>query len=389
MTQSNTPKKRILFLMSDTGGGHRASMNAIVAALNERYGADNFEWDHVDVYRAMGFPSNRMPEWYPWFVKQGRILWRIAYWLSDRVWASRLASAISSRANRRPLRRMVQAHPADLVVSVHSVILRPTVGAYLSLPQRPPIITVVTDLITTPFFWYDRRIEHTLVPTESAFQRGLLAGMDPQKMSIVGLPVHPGFMRGLQDKAEARHELGWDAHRPTILIVGGSEGMGPLYEVARELDALKLECQLAIVAGRNQRLENRLRAAKWNQPTHIYPYVDYMPKLMGASDILVTKAGPSSVCEACIAGLPVVLYDRIPGQEEGNVAYVLENDIGVYAPQPKRAAEAVAMWLDEGTEALERRSARALSLAEPDAVYRIADSIWQHLQNAAPIQNKA
>lgn len=379
------PKKHILFLMSDTGGGHRASMNAIVAALTERYGADSFTWDYVDAYRAMTFPSNKMPDWYPWFVKQGRPLWTMVYWIADRVWVSRVAAQISYFFNQVNLKRMVKQHPADLVVSVHSVILRPTVSAYQTLPQRPPIMTVVTDLITTPFFWYDPRVELTLVPTKVAFQRGLIAGMSPDKMQITGLPVHPSFMHGLGDKAAARRALGWDADKPAVLIVGGSEGMGPLYAVARELDALKLDAQLAIVAGKNQPLEKRLRAASWNQPTHIYPYIDYMPKLMAASDILVTKAGPSSICEACIAGLPVVLYDRIPGQEEGNVAFVVQNDIGVYAPKPADSAAAVAAWLREGRAGLAARSARAQALAEPEAVYHIADAIWRQLEAAAPI----
>ncbi len=380
-----SPKKHILFLMSDTGGGHRASMNAIVAALAERYGADSFTWDYVDAYRAMRFPSNKMPDWYPWFVKQGRPLWTLAYWLSDRVWAAQLASRVAYAFNRANLMRMVREHPSDLVVSVHSVVLRPSVSAYQTLPQRPPIVTVVTDLITTPFFWYDPRVELTLVPTQTAFQRGLIAGIAPEKMRVVGLPVHPSFMRGLGDKAEARRALGWDADKPAVLIVGGSEGMGPLYEVARALDALKLDAQLAIVAGKNQALEKRLRAASWHQPTHLYPYIDYMPKLMAASDILVTKAGPSSICEACIAGLPMVLYDRIPGQEEGNVAFVVQNDIGVYAPRPDEAAQAVAAWLREGRAGLAARSARAQALGEPEAVYRIAEAIWQQLEIAAPI----
>lgn len=379
------PKKHILFLMSDTGGGHRASMNAIVAALTERYGAENFTWDYVDVYRAMSYPANKMPDWYPWFVKQGRPLWTLAYWLSDRVWTSRMASRIMHLFNRANIKRVVQQHPADLAVCVHSVILRPTVSAYQTLPQRPPIVTVVTDLITTPFFWYDPRVELTLVPTQTAFQRGLMAGMSPDKMQISGLPVHPSFVHGLADKADTRRALGWDADKPAVLIVGGSEGMGPLYQVARELDALKLDVQLAIVAGKNQPLEKRLRAESWNQPTHIYPYIDYMPKLMAASDILVTKAGPSSICEACLAGLPVVLYDRIPGQEEGNVAFVVQNDIGVYTPKPDDAAAAVAAWLREGRDGLAARSARAKALGEPESVYQIADAIWQQLETAAPI----
>lgn len=388
MTDSTDTPKHILFLMSDTGGGHRASMNAIAAALEERYG-DAFTWSYVDVYRRMRYPSNKIPDWYPWFVKEAKPLYRLSYRITDSVPMSRLASNITYRANRDRLMAMVDEFPADVVVCVHSLISHPTLSAYLERPTRPPFITVVTDLFTTPHFWYDPRVDLCIVPSQAAYERALSAGLAPEQVTTIGLPVHPAFARGLIPQAQARRDLGWDAHLPAILIVGGSEGMGPLFETARAIDALRLDCQLAIVAGRNSRLEAQLRAQTWNQPTHIYPYIDYMPKLMAASTILVTKAGPSSICEACIAGLPVVLYDAIPGQEDGNVTFVTENGFGVYAPQPQRVAEIVRDWLNEGDAGLQARSERALSFAQPDAAARIAEVVWRYVDHGVQLNTRA
>jgi 1,2-diacylglycerol 3-beta-galactosyltransferase len=196
-------------------------------------------------------------------------------------------------------------------------------------------------------------------------------------MAITGLPVHPRFTHSLTNKADARDALGWDPNLPAILIVGGSDGMGPLFDTARAINDLKLKCQLAIVAGRNKPLAQKLRTAVWNQPVHIYPFIDYMPRLMAAADILVTKAGPSSISEALIAGLPVILYDRIPGQEEGNVDFVVQNDIGIYSPQSEKVAETVRDWLGEGPDVMRARSDRARSFAEPEATFAIADEIWR------------
>jgi 1,2-diacylglycerol 3-beta-galactosyltransferase len=278
------------------------------------------------------------------------------------------------------LLRMLHDHPADVIVSVHSLLTRPSMDALLQFEKRPPFMVVVTDLVTTHAFWYDKRVDRCLVPTEPALERGLESGLKPEQMRVTGLPVHPHFAQRLTDKASARKELGWDAELPAILMVGGGEGMGPMYQTAKAINDRKLSCQLVIIAGRNQALKSKLDTAAWNQPTHIYPFVTNMPVLMAAADILVSKAGPATISEACIAGLPAILYDAIPGQETGNVNYLVENRAGLFAPSPDEAAEAVERWLAGGSQGLKRLSENARRLGHPNAVWDIADEVWEYAQ---------
>jgi 1,2-diacylglycerol 3-beta-galactosyltransferase len=264
-----------------------------------------------------------------------------------------------------------------VVVSVHSVITRPTLRALYSFPTRPPYLTVVTDLVTTHYFWYDRRTDRCFVPTQAAYDRGLAARMRPDQMRITGLPVDPRFVQRLTSKAEARAELRWDAEMPAVLMAAGGDGMGPLYETARALDALPHRFQIAIVAGRNKLLKDRLESTTWSHLVHIYPFVRNMPTLMAAADILVTKAGPATITEAAIAGLPMILSDAIPGQEDGNVTYVVSSNAGAYCPKPSLVAETVSQWLHEGPDTLRRLSENARRIANPNAVWDIADEVWQ------------
>jgi 1,2-diacylglycerol 3-beta-galactosyltransferase len=134
---------------------------------------------------------------------------------------------------------------------------------------------------------------------------------------------------------------------------------------------------LIIIAGRNKLLKQRLDESHWKEPMKSYGFVTDMPRLMSAADVLVTKAGPATISEACIAGLPMILYDAIPGQETGNVDYVVENKAGVYAPSPREVADALALWLSEGTAGIARRAANAKALGRPDAVWDIADEAWK------------
>jgi 1,2-diacylglycerol 3-beta-galactosyltransferase len=206
-------------------------------------------------------------------------------------------------------------------------------------------------------------------------------------MDVVGLPVHPRFSIGLQEKSTARRELNWDSNLPVVMLVAGGDGMGPLYETTRAINDRNLPCQLVVVAGRNDLLKTRLEAAEWNQPTHIYGFVTDMPRKMSAADILVTKAGPATICEACLAGLPMILSGAIPGQETGNVDFVVQNDAGVFAPGPEKVAQAVATWLAEGPERLQRLADNARRLSRPNAVWEIADTVWEYAHRP-PIANE-
>jgi len=373
--------KKILFLMSDTGGGHRAAAEAIRDAMIEKQGADNVQGELVDVYRLMRYPANKMPDFYPWVINNIQAGWALAYKLTDNPARARLTSRMTYRLNRAHLRQMVVDHPADAVCCVHSLLGQPSMSAYVSYGQRPPWVTVVTDLVTTPFFWYDKRVDRCLVPSPQAYDRGIQCGLTPDQLRVTGLPVHPNFNRRLTDKNVARRELGWKTDITTILMVAGGDGMGPMLETAEAILAKRSDVQIVIICGRNKALKEKIESA--GHPNILaYGFVTNMPQFMAAADVLVTKAGPATISEAFIAGLPLILSGAIPGQEDGNVRLVVENDAGAFAPSPQLVADTVAQWLTEGREALEKRAERARKIARPDAVWEIAEEVWQAAQGA-------
>lgn len=368
--------KRVLLLMSDTGGGHRAAAEAISAALSQQYG-DQVTCTIVDVFRSYApAPLKFAPELYPIWIKRGKFLWSMNYHLSDHRANANLLMRTLWLAMRRGLKRLFNEHTADVIVSVHPLFNSPSMYVLRRMADRPPFITVVTDLVTTHFFWYSRRVERIIVPTEAAYERGIKFGVAPDHLRVLGLPVHPRFAAGLLSKAEAREKLKWDATLPTVLLIGGGDGMGPLARIAKRLNKLGADYQLVIVAGRNEKLKASLDAVAWNQPTHVYGFVTNMPEFMAAADILVTKAGPGTIVEACMAGLPIIISDHIPGQEYGNIKFVIENNAGAYARGPRRVALVVKKWLDAGESFLKARAINARQLARPDAANDIAAEIW-------------
>ena len=372
-------KKRVLFLFSDTGGGHRSAFQAVRDAMQIKYG-DQVEFEAIDVLRECKWPLNKQPELYPIIINNSKLLWALMYYGLDGKRRTKFIHRLIYMNNRQNLKRIVLDHPADVVVCTHSIVANPTFRAFLTLDERPPFLTVVTDLVTTPSFWYDPRVDHCFVPTENAYQRGLKLGMSADQMQVTGLPVNPHFIDSMTTREEARQEFDFDPDLPAVMMVAGGDGLGTIFKTVKALDSQKLKAQIIVIAGRNKDLKAKLEAHHWQTPHKIFGYVSNqyeMPRLMVASDIIVTKAGPSTITEASIAGLPMIISDRIPGQETGNVQLVVENDAGVYAPKPDKVADTVALWLAEGEERLAQRAENARRIAYPNAVWDIAEAVWE------------
>jgi 1,2-diacylglycerol 3-beta-galactosyltransferase len=337
-----TKKPHVLFLFSDTGGGHRAAAEAIIEALEIQY-PDQFTWEKVDIFKDYApRPLNRMPDWYPYMVLAPE-LWGVSFKVTDgRVRARAITSTMWPVA-ARTARSIISNHPCDLVVSVHPLAISWILKALGK--NHPPFITVVTDMVTTHALWFDQRSDLILVPTDAARKKALQYGMNAARVKVVGQPIAQKYCTPGGDKATLREKLGWEKDKFTVLMVGGGDGMGPLGQTARAVADSGLDISIKIVTGRNERLKQSLEKNFWKVPTTIYGFTKEMPDMMRAADVLVTKAGPGTIAEAMTASLPIILYAKLPGQEDGNVTFTVNEGAGVWAPTPQKTVHTLVEWV--------------------------------------------
>jgi len=369
----------IVILFSDTGGGHRSAGEAIAEALRAQHGAEA-RIQMVDVLRSYApWPIRLAPDIYPAWSEQ-RWLWKTCYQLSNGRARSLLIASLWWPLVAPAALRLGRDYPADLYISVHPLFLTPLAE---TLGKRLPMyLNVVTDLVTIHGWWCHPQSDLMTAPSEPARQAIVHHGYPADKVRVVGLPVASRFCTPSGNKTQLREKLGWGNDRPILVVVGGGEGMGPVFDIAQAVSASGLECELVVIAGRNAALRQRLEAAAWNVPVHIYGFVTDMPDFMCAADVLITKAGPGTISEAFNAGLPMVLYDFLPGQEEGNVGYVVDAGAGVWAPDAAAVVNALRRWIGPGADpnALSAAAANAHRLGRPEAAVRIAEIAWQMAQ---------
>jgi len=372
-----TPRKpHIVFYFSDTGGGHRSAAEAIIEAVHLEY-KNRVTTEMVDFFKDYApVPFNRSQDLYSEMVLKAPRLWSAGFYATDGRARARFITATMWPLARKSARALVRNHPADLMVAVH--LAANTFGLKALGRDRPPFITVVTDMVTTHALWFDKRADLILVPTDSARQRALKYNMPSEKVRVVGLPVADHYCKPLGRKSTLRKKLGWPKDKPIILMVGGGEGMGPLAKTARAVDESGLDVGLVIICGRNQRLKTTLESEKWENPVFIYGFTHDMPDFMRAADFIVTKAGPGTIAEALIAELPIILYSKVSGQEDGNVTFVEEEGAGVWAPKPQDVIRALTRWISRPAERKKviencRRAGR------PEAARTIARTIGKML----------
>ena len=140
-------------------------------------------------------------------------------------------------------------------------------------------------------------------------------------------------------------------------------------------------CQLLIVTGRNTRLYAHLQRirASLRVPAKIFGFVHNMPEMMRASDVIITKAGPGTICEALACGLPIVLSAYVPGQEEGNVTFVTENHVGTLAYDLVEMINELRLLVKPGSEVLHEQLENARKISRPNASFDIARCILSFL----------
>jgi len=364
--------RRVLILMSDTGGGHRSAAEAIAEGL-EYIQPGEFDVQLLDfVADCTPFPLNRAARLYRPAVTYSGPLWGWFWRVNDGHRRMAILLKLFIPWARDRLVQVLRQTMPQVIVSVHSLSNHLAVQAVSRLDKPIPVVTLVTDLRRAYASWFCPGVDQCIVPNDTIRQKALACGLSPQKIKVVGLPVSLKFGRELGRRSGRKGKLGLKPDLPALLLVGGGEGMGRVFPIARAIARARLPAQLLVVAGRNGSLRWRLESVAWEIPTSVFGFADNMPELMAASDVVITKAGPATISEAIACGLPIIISGAIPYQEDLNAAYVVENGIGHLAEDPGEIVNLLREWLRPGNGEPSRMSRNSRRLTRPETTLEVA-----------------
>ncbi|MEA3344676.1 MAG: glycosyltransferase [Chloroflexota bacterium] len=366
---------RILILMSRAGGGHRSAASALREALLQL--APEAQVPIVDLFAHLPFPLSQLGGLYEPVVQHSQGLWQLVWDLTKNPGRSARLIKVITPLITPTLRELLRSRRPDVVVSVYPLCVHALAQARRDLPLSIPQITVITDLVNIHPTWVCPEVDLCVVPTEPARQQVLRYGVPAERVRLLGLPVRPQFSACQQQKEALRAQLDLRQGLWTLLLMGGAEGVGPLFEMTCALDEADLPLQLLVVTGHNRRLRREMSAVSWEKDIHVLGFVEQVWEFMGASDLLLTKAGPQTICEGLNAGLPVLIIGALPGQEEGNANYVVSHGAGLLIPSPQALAATLDELLVSDRRRMEEMRARVQELARPRAALDVAQLILE------------
>ena len=317
-----------LILSITAGEGHNSTARAVQAEL-ERRGADCLILDTFD-YISPEF-AKFISEGYLLVTEKARYAWKAGYRLAEKRHPNDFEFAPSNLlklAVSGELAEFIRTDSYDAILFTH-----PFPGILLDIMKKKHMISTRTVGILTDFtfhpYWEDcTGNDYVVVPDRLLLPQAHRKGFRDSQILPYGIPINPKFSETMT-KEDARRFLGLDENLTTFLIMGGSMGYGNMAENVRKIDALDADrdFQLIVVCGNNAEMKTEIDgiAKSARHKMLVTGFVKTIPQMMDAADCIITKPGGLTTSEALAKHLPMIIAGPIPGQEERNAEFLLNN----------------------------------------------------------------
>ena len=370
---------KILLLTVTAGYGHHATAKAL-ANLFEQKGA---ETQIVDVYEYISkMIQKALSQGYLLSSKYTPELYRLFY---DQTTKNREKLdkmnivKIVNTLGAFKFERFVENFEPDAIICTH------VLAAHLvsKMKQRDmvtaPCIGIATDYCIHPYWEDVLYMEGLVTASELITHTAIKRGIPEERILPFGIPIHPKFNRYIS-REQACEQLGLDPKRHTVLVMGGSMGYGNSQKIVQQVTEIDIDFQILAVCGNNKRAYHRLcdfrDRYEGNCRIDVMGFVDNVEVLMSAADCIITKPGGLTVSEAIAKGLPMILVNPIPGQEERNVEFLLNNGMALLVTKTFPLDDAL-YHLFHNPVRLQTLRETIRAIGHPDASERLVDYVLQ------------
>ena len=367
--------KKILLLYISEDSGHHCASIAIERALCKL--SPGIETSNLNLFNytnpimekvincAYMSVVKRKPEIWDYLYDNPKVLRQVQK-LRDRI----------HRSNTGKLKALLDEFKPDGVICTQAFPCGLIADYKKTALLEVPLIGVLTDYAPHSYWIFDN-VDRYIVPSHETGKKLTENGIEPSRIMEYGIPLEAKFSEKL-DKDAIAARMALDKGASTILVMGGTQGLGPIKELVALLDRSHLKLNTIIACGTNKKLYRWLmrRAGHFRKRTVILPYADNVDELMEVSDMIVTKPGGITTAEALAKGLPMLIVNPLPGQEAMNTKFLLSEGVAVKAQEPVDVATLLEELLYHKAK-LRLMSEKARNLSKPDSAVRIASLVLE------------
>ncbi|NLY43729.1 MAG: glycosyltransferase [Clostridiaceae bacterium] len=316
---------RVLFLSVTAGQGHHSAAKAVMDYLKKK----NVECAMLDTYEYINpILSESIARGYLISTKFTPVVYGRLYRMAEKKEKNDSSFSISKITNSvlsKKLVTFIREYDPDVIVCTHIF------SAQIITHMKNKItlgytIGIITDFTIHPF-WQDTDLDYYITASELLNHQACRKGIPLEKIKPLGIPIDMKFASKMS-KEEARKLLGIK-DKYTVFVMSGSMGYGNVLKVIKQLDRMDMDFQIISVCGNNKSLKRKIDALETQKEIHNFGFVDNVDVMMDAADCIVTKPGGLTVSESLAKGIPMILINPIPGQEDRNVEFLLNNGMAM------------------------------------------------------------
>lgn len=373
--------KKILILYAKYGGGHLSAANSLADYIKKNY--PNAEVKVLDCVESVTpFLSKVTTKAYEYMAKKAPKLWKRMYYNSSKgiLYGT---SEISKKYLANHLLKQFNEFKPDVVLSVHPFGSQLT--AYLKQKEKIncKLATIFTDFVTH-FQWLVGKefVDYFFISNNKMKQELIDIKIPEEKIFITGVPLSCKFYSNF-DNNQIYKDHNLNPNLKTILLFGGGEfGLGHkctteiLESLTKHLDSY----QVVAISGKNKKMYStftEIASKANNKNIHVYEYSNSVPELMHISDLVITKPGGLTTSESLASGLPMIIINPIPGQEEENAKFVENAGAGIWIKDSDNVEEIINNLLPDSNK-LEIMQNNAYKIAHKNSTKDICEIFFGH-----------
>ncbi len=376
MSDEKHKKNRVLLMYITKVSGHRQATVAIQKSLKQL--DPGIEAPTINgfgfTYPILEKVVNRA---YMSVIKRTPKVWDYMYDNPKIVKKSESIKNFLHKTSYDKVAKLFLRHKPDVVVCTQAFPCGMVAHYKMEHNLKTTIIGVLTDF-SPHSFWINEGVDYYVVPSVEAKERFIKKGVPSDAIKVYGIPMRSKFSSQL-DKNPIAKKLELDPEIPTVVIMGGGQGLGPIKSTVKSLIKVKMDFQMIVLAGVNKKIISSLKryTKRSEKKILIYEFATNVDELMELATIIITKPGGITTAECLAKGLPMVIVNPIPGQEMRNTDFLIKKGVGIRIDDTNDIGEEVELLL-KSPERLASMSKAAYENARPHAALDIAKLILEH-----------
>lgn len=326
---------RILIFYGSYGGGHLSASRSIRDYIQSNY--PDSEIIMVDCIEYINKLFNKVTtKAYVDFSKNARWIWKQLYYGSESGGLARISNSIN-RIMAIKLDKLIQEFCPTLIISTHPFSSQMCAILKQKGKVNCTLATVMTDYAPhNQWLVAHEFVDYYFVAHEGMKEQLIERGVEPNKIYATGIPLSNRFLLNY-DKPKILQEYNLSPDKKTILFFCGGEygfGKDKTFNRLKAIIDTFPNLQVIAIAGRNEKMKERFDAlveeTNSRNTVKILSYTNQVPELMSVSDLVITKPGGLTTTESLASGLPLIIIDPLPGQEEENADFIEKSGAGIW-----------------------------------------------------------